>query len=176
MPAILSSIRSKKGNSRGEKYFVAEDLLVGFRCSTLGNMSYRQRVLTIYQAYAQDKVASVDKTLEKYAGAEDQLIAALVQKYGPEPVAGAAPAPSAAAPSAGDYRARVLAMYQAYAQDKVASVDKTLEKYAGAEDHLIAALVQKYGPEPVARVAPACIPSTELLTVSPAFLTSKEKR
>jgi hypothetical protein len=148
----------------------------------LGNMSYRQRVLAIYQTYAQDKVASVDKTLEKYAGAEDQLIAALVQKYGPEPVAGAAPAdttpaspssaslapspsmsaaapsataPSAAAPSAGDYRARVLAMYQAYAQDKVASVDKTLEKYAGAEDQLIAALVQKYGPEPVAGAAPA---------------------
>ena len=48
-----------------------------------------------------------------------------------------------------DYRARVMAMYQKYQPDKLATVDTLMAKAAGEEDVLIQRLVEKYGPEPV---------------------------
>ena len=47
-----------------------------------------------------------------------------------------------------DYRSRVVALYQAYAPEKLSGVDATMEKYRNSESELIAALVKKYGPEP----------------------------
>jgi hypothetical protein len=46
---------------------------------------FRNRVMRFYDVDAPDKLSTVDQMLEKHAGAEDQLIAALVQKFGPEP-------------------------------------------------------------------------------------------
>ena len=97
---------------------------------------------------------------------------ALVTKYGPEPATGqasqppaavaapaAAPSPQAA-PAAVDYRTRITAMYAKYQPEKVAQVDAMLEKYKGAEDQLMQALVTKYGPEPPAALAtpPSSLP------------------
>jgi len=47
-----------------------------------------------------------------------------------------------------DYRARVMAMYQKYQPDKLATVDALLAKAVGEEDLVIKRLVDKYGPEP----------------------------
>ena len=67
------------------------------------------------------------------------------------PPANAAPSPQApaSAPSA-DYRTRITALYAWYQPEKLAQVDDMLEKYKGAEDEMMQALVTKYGPEPAA--------------------------
>jgi density-regulated protein len=44
-----------------------------------------QRLTAFYEKYVPDKVASVPSLLEKYAGKEEKLFHALVEKYGPEP-------------------------------------------------------------------------------------------
>lgn len=44
-----------------------------------------ERLAAFYAKYAPDKVDGVDAMLEKYAGKEDKLFAALVKKYGEEP-------------------------------------------------------------------------------------------
>jgi hypothetical protein len=117
----------------------------------------RARLVRFYQFYNSDKLAAVDDTLAKYDGREEELFAALVDKYGPEPASAKAKArktrgtrlaqqmpPSPA-------RARLVRFYRAYNSDKLAIVDDTLAKYDGREEELFAALVDKYGPEPPAR-------------------------
>jgi len=44
-----------------------------------------ERLVQFYEKYQPDKVGDVSKILEKYAGKEDKLFAAMVKKYGPEP-------------------------------------------------------------------------------------------
>lgn len=44
-----------------------------------------ERLTKFYEKYQPDKIDSVPGLLEKYAGKEDKLFAALTQKYGPEP-------------------------------------------------------------------------------------------
>jgi density-regulated protein DRP1 len=48
--------------------------------------SIEQRLTEFYKKYQPDKVDGVPALLEKYAGKEEKLFAALVQKYGREPV------------------------------------------------------------------------------------------
>jgi hypothetical protein len=109
--------------------------------------------------------------LAKYAGNEQALLSALVQKYGPEP---STPGQAAATPvrtgttSATDATAvaggsasvtdRIRRMYEVYAPDKVCKLDALLGKYSGNEQALLSALVQKYGPEPDQSPAPASVP------------------
>jgi density-regulated protein DRP1 len=45
----------------------------------------RQRLTAFYTKYMPEKLDGIDAILDKYAGKEDKLFAALVQKYGPEP-------------------------------------------------------------------------------------------
>jgi density-regulated protein DRP1 len=45
----------------------------------------QQRLTAFYEKYEPGKVDNVPSLLEKYAGKEDSLFAALVKKYGPEP-------------------------------------------------------------------------------------------
>jgi len=47
--------------------------------------STRERLVAFYTDYQPDKLDGVDGILDKYAGREDKLFAALVKKYGPEP-------------------------------------------------------------------------------------------
>ena len=138
-------------------------------------LTIRERVTAIYQKYCPEKLGNVDKAVESYAGHEDQLIALLVEKYGPEPtpseiasnsssVAPPATQPSptpntantATKPAASNqrsYRDRVVAIYTKYKPAKLGSVDKNLEQYKGQEEALIEVLVKKFGPEPEAEAA-----------------------
>ena len=45
----------------------------------------RERLSAFYTEYMPEKLDGIDAILEKYAGKEDKLFAALVKKYGPEP-------------------------------------------------------------------------------------------
>ena len=103
--------------------------------------AFRARILAMYQCYAPDKVGSVDKAIAAYEGDRDGLVADLVAKYGPEPGGAASGSPQNNALQ----RARVAAMYQKYAPEKVGSVDKAIEAYEGDYASLLQDLVVKYG-------------------------------
>jgi density-regulated protein DRP1 len=45
----------------------------------------RERLAAFYTKYMPEKLDGIDAILDKYAGKEDKLFAALVKKYGPEP-------------------------------------------------------------------------------------------
>eukprot|EP01065_Artemidia_motanka_P033942 TRINITY_DN41010_c0_g1_i1.p2 TRINITY_DN41010_c0_g1~~TRINITY_DN41010_c0_g1_i1.p2 ORF type:complete len:400 (+),score=132.13 TRINITY_DN41010_c0_g1_i1:124-1200(+) len=51
----------------------------------VGPLSPHVRLSRFYQAYNPARLADVPRLLHQYAGCEDQLFAALVHKYGPEP-------------------------------------------------------------------------------------------
>jgi hypothetical protein len=54
--------------------------------SSASALSYRERVVRFYQAYAPDALNKVDSALERYAGQEERLLSDLQTKYGkPEP-------------------------------------------------------------------------------------------
>ena len=108
---------------------------------TSGATNYKGRLTAFYEKYNPAKVQSVDKTLESYAGREEEMFEALVAKYGPEPT-------SSSQSVSSDYKARLTAFYEKYNPGKVSSVDKTLQAYGGREEEMFAALVSKYGPEP----------------------------
>ncbi|RNF15438.1 hypothetical protein TcG_06987, partial [Trypanosoma cruzi] len=95
-------------------------------------LSYRDRVVALYNLYVPSKLGNVDAQLEKYRGHEEEFIAALEQKYGPEP--------SVAESASADYRSRVVSIYERYAPGKLGDVDAQLEKYRGHEEEFIAAL------------------------------------
>jgi hypothetical protein len=109
---------------------------------------YRSRVLALYQKYAPKKVNNIDAVMTKYKGQEEDLITALVGKYGPEPAAPSTAAVVAVAPAPSSFRDRIFNIYAKYAPDKVGNIDTLMEKYKGQEEDLIIALVGKYGPEP----------------------------
>ncbi|CUG88272.1 Hypothetical protein, putative [Bodo saltans] len=185
-PAKVSSVDASLEKYRGSEDALIEALVkkygpeptVGLSSSS---SNYRERVLAMYTKYAPEKAETVDTVMEKYKGSEDALIEALVKKYGPEPSAGAAsvaPVPTPSSPAAaplsppssppmvagspsrgGDYRSRVIALYEKYAPAKLNTVDAAMEKYQGAEDALIEALVKKYGPEPEAGASTASAPA-----------------
>jgi hypothetical protein len=142
------------------------------------DLSHRDRVKALYDKYDPEKSATTDATLAKYAGKEEQLIKALVKKYGPEPEAPAAAAePSTAAPAgepaaARTHRERVKAMYDQYDPDKSATVDATLAKYVGKEEQLIKALVKKYGPEPEGAPSAAASPAASPAKAAPPVATT----
>jgi len=48
-----------------------------------GNQDHRQRLTQFYQKYNPSKIASIDKTTQKYMGKETQLYTELEKKYGP---------------------------------------------------------------------------------------------
>ena len=78
----------------------------------------------------------MDAVLSKYAGKEEQLIALLVQRLGPEPVAR-------------HPKVRVEALLSMYAPDKLSTLDEMLLKYKNREVALIDTLISKLGPEPL---------------------------
>jgi preprotein translocase subunit Sec61beta len=126
----------------------AEPRGIPHSAATPGDLLYRTRLARFYERYNPEKVGMVDATLEKFAGREEEMFAALVHKYGPEPRSRAGS--TAEAPGfQNDHRARLVRFYQQYQPDRLANVDATLAKFAGREDEMFAALVQKYGSEPV---------------------------
>lgn len=136
-------------------------------------VKYLERLRNFYSVYETSKVDEAENLLTKYAGKEEKLFAALVQKYGPEPElkedtpngeqegengesAEREPESSLEPLPVETYeeamqrmqKERLLAFYSHYDPSKVADVDKLISKYAGKEDALFRALTKKYGPEP----------------------------
>eukprot|EP00754_Rhynchopus_humris_P025125 Rhum_TRINITY_DN14932_c29_g1::Rhum_TRINITY_DN14932_c29_g1_i1::g.129847::m.129847 len=56
-------------------------------------MHYRHRLARFYQVYNPAKLPSVVATLREYTGYEEDLMAALARRYGPEPVGAESPLP-----------------------------------------------------------------------------------
>ncbi|KAJ9471048.1 hypothetical protein DIPPA_09738 [Diplonema papillatum] len=54
---------------------------------------YRQRLCRFYQVYNPSKLPSVSSCLKEYQGYEEDLMAALVRRYGPEPIEDTTPLP-----------------------------------------------------------------------------------
>ncbi|CUE80009.1 Hypothetical protein, putative [Bodo saltans] len=115
--------------------------------ASAGN-DFKRRVTAIYQVHCPEKVDQVDALLAQYPGREEQCIAVLVKKYGPEGGS------TAAGTTGGSYEDRVRRFYDVYCPAKAHTALKQLEKYKGQEDALIRALIEKYGPEPLAVRAP----------------------
>jgi hypothetical protein len=106
---------------------------------------YKQRLQRYYQHYNPGKLADVDATVAKYAGREEDMFAALVQKYGPE---SPLQQPQTVGAVASPYRDRLVRFYQQYNTEKLSTLDVTLAKFGGREEEMFQALVRKYGPEP----------------------------
>ena len=143
--------------------------------SPRGASSYRDRVLAMYEKYDPGKINQVDPLLKKHAGKEEQVIASLVKKYGPEPASKPPVESSPTAPNVPhlnidkatptkpekSYRDRLVAIFERYEPSKVGQVDGLLKKHAGKEEQVIAQLVKKFGPEPDQGGTPsATTPST----------------
>ncbi|KEG11642.1 hypothetical protein DQ04_02411070 [Trypanosoma grayi] len=62
--------------------------------------------------------------------------------------AAAATAVSSPLSPRGDYRSRLLAIYNKYEPAKLGTVDATLKKFKGKENAVIRQLIKRYGPEP----------------------------
>ena len=129
-------------------------------------MSLRDRMVALYNHYDPAKASSVDALLAKYKGKEEQILAKMVDKYGPEPPAPSAqpaaaepkPAtPTAAAPAStpASTRARVLRYCEAKAPAFAPKVDELIAKYGGNEAEIMEKLTKKFGPEPAVEDAPA---------------------
>ncbi|RNF22581.1 uncharacterized protein Tco025E_03058 [Trypanosoma conorhini] len=106
--------------------------------------SYYARLDNLFAAYAPEKRPLVASLLEKYGGREEEVLQSLVNKFGPEP-AGAA---NGFQGEGNNYRERLVRFYAKYAPKKLVTVDAMLARFAGREEELFLALVQKHGPEP----------------------------
>eukprot|EP01062_Namystynia_karyoxenos_P076426 TRINITY_DN7491_c0_g1_i1.p1 TRINITY_DN7491_c0_g1~~TRINITY_DN7491_c0_g1_i1.p1 ORF type:complete len:1548 (+),score=439.67 TRINITY_DN7491_c0_g1_i1:85-4728(+) len=97
-----------------------------------------------------EKLGNVDLILQKYAGREEELRAAISAKYGVDqqdagPAQSRAAAPPPPAAEADSMRLWVEAFFQRHNPERLAHVDKILEKYAGRDAELKEALCTKYG-------------------------------
>jgi hypothetical protein len=139
--------------------------------------TYKERITALFEKYDPAKLSQVDALLKKYQGKEEQAIAQLVKKMGPEPdpnasfssAAGsssAQPTPHSVASespasqrseaqkestpiaSPRSYKDRVIAIFNHYDPGKVGQAAALLDKHKGKEEQVISSLVKKYGPEP----------------------------
>ena len=80
----------------------------------------------------------------KRQGRDDpRYISTAAKAHGPEP------GKSNTNSRTGSVERRLLAFYTKYRPEKLLEVDDILKRYSGREEELFAALVKKYGPEPV---------------------------
>eukprot|EP01065_Artemidia_motanka_P041766 TRINITY_DN5449_c1_g1_i1.p1 TRINITY_DN5449_c1_g1~~TRINITY_DN5449_c1_g1_i1.p1 ORF type:complete len:895 (+),score=251.16 TRINITY_DN5449_c1_g1_i1:44-2686(+) len=103
-----------------------------------GGSDWKSRLTRFYEAYDPGKVGQVDKVLGKFAGREAEMMAKLVEKYGPEPGGGGAA-------SELPLKARIARYYFRKLPDKVGSLAGLLAKYQGKEQSLYDALQKKHG-------------------------------
>eukprot|EP01065_Artemidia_motanka_P032898 TRINITY_DN39879_c0_g1_i1.p1 TRINITY_DN39879_c0_g1~~TRINITY_DN39879_c0_g1_i1.p1 ORF type:complete len:684 (+),score=243.74 TRINITY_DN39879_c0_g1_i1:105-2156(+) len=104
-----------------------------------GQSDYRRRLSRFYAFYNPTRLVALDGMLQDARGFEEHLMAALVQRYGAEPGASIDIR----------FRDRLCAFYHHYKKSKLPEIDEILVEYRGAEEQLFAALVAKYGPEPI---------------------------
>jgi len=102
---------------------------------------YRRRLTAFYTHWNPTKLMVIDGMLYDARGFEEELMRALVARYGPEPTGEGGVDVR--------FRDRLEAFYQYYNPERVPFVDVILDSYRGMEEQLFTALVGKYGPEPV---------------------------
>eukprot|EP00755_Sulcionema_specki_P022395 Sspe_Gene.76405::Locus_47734_Transcript_1_1_Confidence_1.000_Length_3643::g.76405::m.76405 len=107
---------------------------------------YIGRVRGMYEHYSIPNSEQIEERLEDYCGREEDLLALLVDQYGPEPPNGADPPPAPA--DNNPHRERLRRFYTIYNPARLEMVDDALQQYEGREEVLFSSLVKKYGPEP----------------------------
>eukprot|EP01060_Flectonema_neradi_P027321 TRINITY_DN36923_c0_g1_i1.p1 TRINITY_DN36923_c0_g1~~TRINITY_DN36923_c0_g1_i1.p1 ORF type:complete len:668 (+),score=100.20 TRINITY_DN36923_c0_g1_i1:44-2005(+) len=109
------------------------------------NTDYEHRVVNMYAYYSPDRLQNVSRLLKKYRGSEEQLIAALTDKYGSEPY-------NCWTEKKDLYKQRLTALYEKVVREKdfnqTQHIDTLLQKYTGKEEELIGAMLKKFGDQP----------------------------
>lgn len=144
--------------------------------------NYHARITAMYQKYQPEKISQVDNILLKYKGAEEDLMQALIHKYGPEPGTEEEQAhhqdaveeeAAAVQHDPAYYRAQIEKIYTKFCPEKLNSIDALMKKYENSEAQLFEAVVTKYGPPPseeeyvALRVALASTAAPTAVTAAP---------
>jgi hypothetical protein len=156
-----------------------------------------RRTAAILAKYDPSEVQRAPEIVQRNRGQEQELLEALVKRYGPEPTPLRIRTPSVMTPRGGggasdesprlasppsvpsesqrtpnfsepdSFRERLVAFYKRYNPGKLNSIDAVMQKYQGHESFLMEQLVQRYGPEPGGDASP-----TSRATVEPAASTT----
>ncbi|ORC84834.1 uncharacterized protein TM35_000401010, partial [Trypanosoma theileri] len=135
----------------------------------------RSRLERFMRKYNPEKISTIDAILKAYNGREEEMFAALVKKYGPEPPRddcppADTPAPTAVTPVGAhepeDVRSRLERFMRKYNPGKISTIDAILKAYNGREEEMFAALVKKYGPEPLRDNLPLTTRKDETVSVT----------
>ncbi len=126
-------------------------------------LSFRDRLEQFFSVHCTSRLNRVDEYVQRFAGREQEMMDALISKYGPEPIADTAAAPLSSSistparagvslvvrPPSQTWRERLVAFSAHFTPERVDRVDELLERYAGRETELFQALVARYGSEPI---------------------------
>ena len=114
------------------------------------NRTTRERLAAFFYHRAPDKMNDIDSTIEMWKGREEDMFAALVVKYGPEPPLGTfAPEVSPEKVQRQTMRQRLEEFYQVREMDMDIDIDKALTMWKGREEEMFKSLEKKYGPPKV---------------------------
>ena len=116
--------------------------------SSAKRREYRERLERFYRKYNPLQMVIIDQMLNAAEGNEEKMFAALVKVHGPEPpaIAGRIGVVGEDKPKFID---RLKVFYSHYRPKHNKDLNKIASNFIGREEELIAALVAKYGPEPV---------------------------
>ena len=86
-PALIDGVKEKYGVTAEAGLQTAQQPAGGGASGvrTPSPLSYEQRMRNLYEKYNPDKVRTIPQALAKYRGHEEELMQALVERYGPEP-------------------------------------------------------------------------------------------
>ena len=103
--------------------------------TSIGQPSLHSRLVQYYTHHAPDKIATVEEIQRVYAGAEEQLIRDLFERYG------------ALLPSGTQVplQRRLLEFYRTHAPEKAKDVPFVAFQFEGAEEILNSELIDRYG-------------------------------
>ncbi|KAL7460885.1 hypothetical protein ACHAXS_001321 [Conticribra weissflogii] len=101
--------------------------------TSINKPDYKNKLVEFYRTHNPSKLATVETTLAKYSGKEEDLFRQLHLKYGVDMNA------------AEDFKSKLIVFYQKHNPSKLSQVDSTLAKYAGREKELFRQLYRKYG-------------------------------
>ena len=107
-----------------------------------------KRIERMFEKYEPGKVHRAPAMLSKYQGREQELLEALVAKYGPEPPSEQPKADESTSTRRLTTADRVRRFYEHYDPSMLPKVDSVVARYEGKESVLFEALEAKYGPEP----------------------------